>query len=122
MIIIDSSGWLEYFKGGRLSDLYDEYISRLPDIIVPTIVVYEVYKKLRTSEDYDSAINALTLLYYGHITPVWGSTAVTAAEISKSKKLAMADAVIYATARLNGAELVTSDKDFEGLDGVVYIA
>ncbi len=122
MIVIDSSGWLEYFKGDRLGDFYDEYISRLPDVIVPTIVVNEVYKKLRISEDYDSAIEALTLLYYGHIAPVWGSTAVAAAEISKSKKIAMADAIIYATARLNGVELVTSDRDFEGLDGVVYIA
>jgi predicted nucleic acid-binding protein len=34
----------------------------------------------------------------------------------------MTDAIIYATARTHGAELLTCDAHFEGLDGATYLA
>ena len=36
-------------------------------------------------------------------------------------KLGVADSIIKATAELYNAKLITSDQDFEGLEGVVYI-
>ena len=44
--------------------------------------------------------------------------AIVAAEIGAERGLATAAAFIYATARLEGCELVTLDADFRGLPGV----
>ena len=47
--------------------------------------------------------------------------ALSAADLSLEHGLAMADAFVLATARQFRAELVTSDRDFEGIDGVIYL-
>jgi hypothetical protein len=44
-ILLDSSGWIEFFTGGPLADRYSGYFSSRYEIITPTIVLYEVYKK-----------------------------------------------------------------------------
>jgi predicted nucleic acid-binding protein len=47
--------------------------------------------------------------------------ALSAAVISLQHELPMADALIYATAEINGAELVTSDAHFKGLPRVTFL-
>lgn len=47
--------------------------------------------------------------------------ALEAADLSLAHGLAMADALVYATARRFAATLVTGDADFEGLPGTVVI-
>jgi predicted nucleic acid-binding protein len=47
--------------------------------------------------------------------------ALTAADLSLEHGLAMADAIVLATARKFRAELVTSDGDFQGLAGVTFL-
>jgi predicted nucleic acid-binding protein len=47
--------------------------------------------------------------------------ALEAADVALSRGLAMADAIVYATALRSGARLVTGDRDFEGLPDVVLI-
>jgi len=47
--------------------------------------------------------------------------AIEAAQISRQLKLAMADSIILATARLNNATLWTQDEHFKDLDGVKYV-
>jgi predicted nucleic acid-binding protein len=49
------------------------------------------------------------------------TTAVIAVQLSAEHGLAGADAMIYATARLRGCELVTADSDFRGLPGVTLL-
>ncbi|HEV7768946.1 MAG TPA: hypothetical protein VGQ76_28390 [Thermoanaerobaculia bacterium] len=44
-----------------------------------------------------------------------------AADLSLEHRLAMADALVLATTRQFDAILVISDRDFEGLPGVVYL-
>jgi hypothetical protein len=46
MIIVDSCGWLEWFTDGKLADEYKEYLAT-PDILMPAIILYEVYKVLK---------------------------------------------------------------------------
>jgi predicted nucleic acid-binding protein len=48
--------------------------------------------------------------------------ALSAAEFCSRHKLATADAVIYATALANGAQLLTCDRHFDGLSGVRLVA
>ena len=47
--------------------------------------------------------------------------ALAAAEIGLRHKLATADAIVYATAQLFEADLLTCDAHFKDLDGVRYV-
>lgn len=60
-------------------------------------------------------------LHATHVIPLTESSALLAADLSLQHGLVMADAMVYATARDQGAEILTGDADLEGLPGVVYI-
>ena len=49
------------------------------------------------------------------------SLALEAADLSLAHGLAMADSLVYATARWHGAKLVTADADFANLPEAVVI-
>lgn len=55
------------------------------------------------------------------IAPVDESLALEAADISLAHGLAMADSLVYATARRYGARLLTADVDFEGLPDAIVV-
>lgn len=48
-ILLDSSGWIAFFTSGPLADRYAAYFSSRYEIITPTIVLYEVYKRSSAS-------------------------------------------------------------------------
>jgi len=121
LIIIDSSGWIEYFTNGPLIKRYKEYIADATGIIVPTIVIYEVYKKIKRDASEKDALRAARYLTDQTTAPLTESIALTAAELGLEYSLHLADSIIYATAFERGCKLVTSDAHFEGLPNVVYI-
>lgn len=121
MIVLDSSGWLEYLADGPRADKYQPYFENLYELITPTVVVYEVYKKVKQERDEKDAAVILAYFRATNIEPLNEKIAVSAAEISISKALPMADAIVYATALFKGVGVVTSDKHFEGLEGVIFI-
>jgi predicted nucleic acid-binding protein len=88
---------------------------------VSAIEVYEVYKVIRRDLSEERALEAVSVLRRATIAPVDESLALEAADTSLELGLAMADSIIYATARRHGATLVTADADFEGLPGTVVI-
>ncbi len=55
------------------------------------------------------------------IEPLVDSLALEAAEFALEHGLAMADAIIYATASRHQAQIVTSELDFDGLPRVTLI-
>jgi predicted nucleic acid-binding protein len=55
------------------------------------------------------------------IVPIDQQIALDAAALSIQHKLAMADALVYATAGRVGAKLVTSDSNFSDLPGVILL-
>lgn len=121
MIVIDSSGWIEFFTDGSLSAAYAGRLRNLPAILTPVIVLYEVYKRLKRELSEDDAVVAVSAMQRTRIVPITSELALTAADLSLEHGLAMADALILATARLYRAELVTSDSDFEQIPGVTYL-
>ena len=121
MIVIDSSGWVEFFVDGPLSDAYAGRLRNLPAILTPVIVLYEVYKRLKRDLSEDDAVVAVSAMQRTRIIPITSELALTAADLSLEHGLAMADAMILATAKLYRAELVTSDRDFEAIPGVTYL-
>jgi predicted nucleic acid-binding protein len=89
--------------------------------VVSAIEVYEVYKVVRRDISEERALEAVSALRRARIVPVDESLALEAADVALAHGLAMADAVVYATARRHGATLVTGDADFTSLPGVVVI-
>jgi len=121
VIVIDSSGWVEFFTDGPLAVEYARRI-RLSTVLMPAIVLYEVYKRLKRDLSEDDAIVAVSAMQRTRIIDITQEIALTAADLSLEHGLAMADALILATARLYRAELVTSDGDFAAIPGVTYLS
>jgi predicted nucleic acid-binding protein len=84
-------------------------------------VVYEVYKKLKRERGEELALRVAARLAATEVIPLTESIALLAADISLQYALAMADAIVYATARDREARVVTSDADLKDLPGVVYL-
>jgi len=121
VIVIDSSGWIEFFTDGPLADDYASRLRKLATVITPVIVIYEVYKRLKRELSEDDAVIAVSAMQRSQVVPVDQELALIAADLSLEHGLAMADAIVLATARKFEAELVTSDRDFEQISGVTYL-
>ena len=120
-ILVDSSGWIEFFSGGRLAERYASYLTSSTQLLTPTIVLYEVYKKIKRERGEETALLAAGRLSATQVISLTESIALLAADLSLRHGLAMADAVIYATSRDQEAQLITSDADLKDLPGVVYL-
>ncbi|MBI3307712.1 MAG: type II toxin-antitoxin system VapC family toxin [Candidatus Omnitrophica bacterium] len=120
MILVDSFGWIEFFTDGPLAGEYAKYLQRPSEVIVPTIVLYEVYKKIKNEKSEEAALIAVATMQNAQVVPLTEEISLSAADASLSHKLAMADAIVYASAIQQGAGLVTSDKDLKGLPHVTY--
>lgn len=123
MILLDSYGWIEYFGDGPLAGKYAKYVEavREENTVIPTIVVYEVYKKIKGDISEEKALEAYAQLMRAKVISVDASLALEAADFSLKLGLSMADGIVYATAKREGAKLVTSDEHFKGLKDVEFI-
>jgi toxin FitB len=121
MNVVDSSGWLEYFADGVNADFFAPAIENTAELVVPSISVYEVFKRIRQQRTEDEALQAIAVMAQGRVVELDVPLALNAARISIELNLPMADALILATARENNAVIWTQDADFAGLDGVQYI-
>ncbi len=120
-ILLDSSGWIEFFTDGRFADQYAQYLAPKYQLITPTIVLYEVYKKIKRERGEETALLFAGRLSATQVIQLTESIALLAADLSLRHSLAMADAIVYATARDQDAEVVTGDADLKNLPGVVYV-
>jgi len=122
MNLVDSSGWLEYFSDGSNAGYFKSAIKDEEHLIVPTICLYEVFKITLVRAGEEEALRVAGLMSFGKITDLDREMALAAAQISIEEKLAMADSIILATARLCEATLWTQDEHFKAIPGVKYIA
>ena len=121
MIIVDSCGWLEWFTDGALADNYKQYLADSDNILVPAIVLYEVYKVLKREAGEEKALLAAGYMRSSRLIPFDDTLALAAADIALQKKLAMADAIIVAVSKAHNCRIVSSDADLKDLDNVDYI-
>lgn len=115
LFLVDSSGWIEFLGEGPLAERFAPFFEREERLIVPAIVLYEVYKKLLSVQGSSAADRFLSAALRARVVPIDERLALLAARISLDRRLAMADAMIYATALATQAHLVTSDSHFKGL-------
>ncbi len=120
MNIVDTSGWIAFLNGDGNADFFAEPIGNIEKLLIPTICMYELFKFIKRKEGESEAIKIAAQLKQGKIIPLTETIALEAASISIEYKLAMADSIIYATARMEGAVVWTQDQDFDGLPGVKF--
>jgi predicted nucleic acid-binding protein len=121
MTIIDTSGWLEYFTGGLNSDFFSTAIKKDANIIIPTIILYELWKKISREKGEDKAIELVAQLKRYEIVPLDENLSISAAKISNKYGIPMADSIIYATLKKYNATLWTQDSDFKDFENIKYI-
>jgi len=122
MNVVDSSGWLEYFAAGPNAGFFEDAIETANELIVPTVSVYEVFKKVLLERGESEALRAIGFMQLGTVIDLTSSIALSAAKISAELKIPMADSIMLSTAREFGAVLWTQDIDFQGLEGVEYVS
>jgi predicted nucleic acid-binding protein len=123
LVVVDSAGWVEYLGDGPKAPEFAHYLDKREFVLLPTTVVYEVYKKLlreRTSVVAQQFLSG-AFDFQERLIPLDVVIAELAAKVSIETKLPMADAIIYASARQYRVPLVTSDNHFAGLPWVTMI-
>ncbi len=122
MNVVDSSGWLEYFADGPNAAFFAAAVEKPAALVVPTISIYEVFKRVLQQRDHGAALQAVAVMRQGTVVELTETLAVSAARLSVTHGLPMADSIMLATAQAAAATLWTQDADFEGVPGVRYRA
>lgn len=123
MISIDSFGWIEQLTNGPKALQYKTIVesSKPKEIVTSTVVLYEVYKKIKKHKGEEEALLAIAALSQTTIIPVDQTISLEAADYSLENNLHFSDALVYATARHYKAKLYTSDDDLKQLKDVCFI-
>ncbi len=122
MNVVDSSAWIEYFTDGPNAASFAMPIQATQQLIVPTLTIYEVFKRVHRERGDTEALEMAAHMMQGTIVDLTVPLALDAARLSIEERLPMADAIIYATARLHDATLWTQDIHFSGKQKVEYCA
>jgi len=90
--------------------------------VTPTIVIYEVYRKIKSVRGEEKALEAYAQMSLTKIVDLTSSFCLEAADISMNLNLGMADSIIVATAKAYNAQIVTSDEHLKKVDRVKFIS
>ena len=85
------------------------------------IILYEVYKVLKRKVGEEKALLAAGYMKNSPVIPTDETLALAAADVDLQESLAMADAIIVATARSRNCKIISSDSDLKNQPNVVYI-
>lgn len=120
MNVVDSSAWLEYFAAGPQAGRFASAIEAEEELLVPSIVLLEVTRRVMQQRGEDAALQVAAVLHQGQVVPLDSGLALSAAKVGVEHKLPLADSIIFATAQQFDATIWTMDADFEGLPRVRY--
>jgi predicted nucleic acid-binding protein len=122
MNVVDSSAWLEYFADGPNAAIFAKPIEATRSLLVPSVSLFEVFKRVTQQRDEDDALRAVAVMEQGTVLDLDRATALEASRLSIHHGIAMADSIMLAAARRNRATLWTQDSEFDGLPGAKYYA
>jgi predicted nucleic acid-binding protein len=121
MTVVDSCGWIEYLTDSSLAPQYEKYLQKPEEVITPSLVMYEVYKKVKKEKGEELALSVVAQMEKTKVVTLDEEIALLAGDLSISHLLPLADAVVYGTAMREKAKVVTSDSHFKDLDDVVFL-
>ena len=122
MNLVDSSAWLEYFANGPNAGFFARAIEDTDKLLVPTICLLEVFKRVLQQRDEGAALRVAAQMQQGKVVDLDRALALSAAKIGLDTKLPLADSVILAAARAHNATIWTQEADFAKVPGVKYAA
>ena len=122
MIVIDSSGWIEFFADGPHAEEFATRLRQPAQVLTPTVAIYEVYKWIKRERSENEAIEAVATMKKTRVVDLTEEIALVAADLSLEHSLPMADSMMLAFARSNDAELITTDAGFEKIEGVTVFS
>ena len=120
MKLIDTCVYVEVLRGTPTGNLLKPLIPPPSQLLVSTMVLYELGKWLARNMGAEEADEFVAAMLTAQVTEPNAGIALHAAELSAAHQLHALDALIYATALEHDAELVTCDAHFKGLPGVEY--
>ena len=121
MNLVDSCGWLEYFADSAYADFYAPAIEDTEALLVPTICILEVFKRVLQQRGEDAALQIIAVMHQGQVVTLNPDIALRAAKIGCELQLPLADSVILATAHAYRALVWTQDAHFSTIKGINYI-
>ena len=121
MNVVDSSAWLEYFADGPNSRFFAPAIEEQRNLVVPSICVAEVFRRMMQQLGLEAAMRATAAMQrQGTVIELDASLARDAGRLGVDLKLPLADSIVYATAKALDGTVWTQDSDFENLPNVRY--
>jgi len=126
--VVDTSAWIEWLVGAQEGDDDESLAWRSAlaadfppreQCIVPTLVQLELSRWMVRELGEPRADEVLAYTLTCQVLALDTRIALLAADQHRAHRLAMADAIVYASALSAGAKLLTCDAHFEGLPGVV---
>ena len=120
MNVVDSSAWLSYFAGDANAARFAPAIEDLPSLVVPSITITEVGRRIMQQRDEAAALRYVALMLQGRVVDLDADLALAAARLGLRHRLPLADSIVFATARRHAATVWTQDADFDGLPDVRY--
>ncbi len=121
MRLVDTSAWIEWLIDSKAGEAVGNALPKRDAWLVPTIVQFELAKWLTRKVGETKAEQTIAFTERCIVVRLDTRLALAAAEAGARHKLAMADAIIYATAQAYGADLLTCDGHFDGLPGVILL-
>jgi predicted nucleic acid-binding protein len=122
MRLVDTSAFIEWLIGSQAGEVIVQLIPAREEWLVPSIIQFELAKWLSREISEDKADQIIAFTQMCHVVPLDTKIALAAVDIARTYKLAAVDAIVYATALEYGADLLTCDAHFDGLEHVVYVA
>ena len=77
MIVVDTSGWIEYFFDGGNTDIFAPLVENTRRLVVPVICIYEVFKKVSLAADATKALRAIAQMKLGQVVDVRNCLKIT---------------------------------------------
>lgn len=120
MKLVDSCGWFEYLADGPNAGFFAGPLENQEQLLVPTICITEVFKRILQQRGEDAALSAAALMQQGQVVSLNSAIAIEAARLGHKHKVPLADGIILATAYMHKAVVWTQNTDFKGLKNVRY--
>ena len=121
MTVIDTSGWLEYLSDAPLAAQYEKYLAKPETIITPSITLSEVYKQVKKAKGPEVALAVVAQIEKTRVIALDEEIALMAGDLALAHSLALPQAIAYATALREEAQLLTANPHLKGLDQVTFL-
>ena len=109
-----------FFSEGKNASVFGIPIQNIDTLVIPTIIIYEVFKVLLRASGEKNAIIAHAHMQLGNSIDLTPELSIAASRISLDYKLPMADSIILASAQSSNAVIWTQDEHFKGIKNVKY--